>query len=195
MAITSIVTAVLVLTQGIGSPPPHHARACWGPRSSGHPVVGSPGVATAPFTTARTATVPQLMFFQRGRPRVQTSDELQQAEALMQNQKFAEAESQLQSLSATQSDNPQVWFDLGFTESHLKKSSEAAAAYKKAVELSPTWFEANLNLGLALAQAGDREAAATALRAATGLKPATLRVHQVANAWFSLGQVLEESDK
>ena len=194
MAITNTLTAIFVMTQAIGSP--------------GHPVIGSseagfrlPHQVTVTFqwsgfsiSELSNYPVTQWMLLQRGRPRVQTSEELQQAEALMENQKFAEAEPQLQSLSATQSDSPQVWFDLGFTESHLKKSSEAAAAYRKAVELSPTWFEANLNLGLALAQAGDREGAATALRAATGLKPATLRVRQVANAWFSLGQVLEESD-
>ena len=168
----------------------------------GAPVIRSSSVTAAVFQRASTAAItqlpiypiPQLMFLQRGRPRSQASDELQQAESLIQNQKFAEAEAQLQSLTAAQSDNPQVWFDLGFTESHLGKSSDAVAAYKKAVELSPTWFEANLNLGLALAKAGDNGGAATALRAATGLKPATLRVLQVANAWFSLGQVLEESD-
>ena len=137
---------------------------------------------------------PVTFFFQRAQPRPQTSDELQQAESLLQSQHYKEAEAQLQSLTSTQGENPQLWFDLGFAESHLGKNSDAAAAYKKAVDLSPTWFEANLNLGLALAKAGDREGAATALRAATGLKPATLRVHQVSNAWFSLGQVLEEAD-
>lgn len=175
MAISSTLAALLVVIQPIG-PSGHHQLT----NSSNSQLPNSP--------------VPQLMLLQRGRPRSQASDELQQAETLMQGEKFAEAESQLQSLSSAQADNPQVWFDLGFTESHLGKSAEAAAAYEKAVELSPTWFEANLNLGLALAKAGDRAGAATALRAATGLKPATLRVHQVSNAWFSLGQVLEESD-
>lgn len=147
------------------------------------------------FSIGQLPNYPFTQFFlQRRRPQSQGSQELQQAEVLIQSEHYTEAEAQLQSLTSSQPDNPQVWFDLGFTESHLGKSSEAAAAYKKAVDLTPTWFEANLNLGLALAKAGDRAGAATALRAATGLKPVTNPVGQVSNAWLSLAQVLEESD-
>src|ERR1700746_1725922 len=39
--------------------------------------------------------ITKFVLFQRGRPRGQTSDELQQAESLMESQKFAEAEAQL----------------------------------------------------------------------------------------------------
>lgn len=179
MVITSVLAAILVATQAIGS--------------SGHRITTTPSRGSdlgTPVIGSSEGTA----FLQRGRPRAQASDELQQAESLMQNQKFAEAEAQLQSLTAAHSDNPQAWFDLGFTESHLGKSSDAAAAYKKSVELNPTWFEANLNLGLALAKAGDNGGAAAALRAATGLKPVTNPVGQVSNAWLSLAQVLEEID-
>src|SRR5579864_7407303 len=148
-------------------------------------------ITNAPITQF---SQPVTFFFQRAQPRPQTSDELQQAESLLQSQHYKEAEAQLQSLTSTQGENPQLWFDLGFAESHLGKNSDAAAAYKKAVDLSPTWFEANLNLGLALAKAGDRNGAATALRAATELKPVSQPGHQVSNAWFSLAQVVEESD-
>ena len=168
MGIASILLTTLLLTHAIGS--------------SGHRVIGSSVRGT------------QFFLSQRSKPQVQRSDELQQAESLLQSQHYAEAETQLSILTTTQGENPQIWFDLGFTESHLGKNSEAAAAYKKAVELSPTWFEANLNLGLALAKAGDRNGAATALRAATELKPASRTGHQISNAWFSLAQVVEESD-
>ncbi|HEY6249587.1 MAG TPA: tetratricopeptide repeat protein [Candidatus Angelobacter sp.] len=179
MGISSILAAALVLISAIGS----------------SFAIGS-SVSITQLSVYPITQFSQLTNFllQRGRQRPQTSDELQQAESLLQNQKYAEAEVQLQSLTATQGENPQVWFDLGFTESHLGKTSEASAAYKKAVDLSPTWFEANLNLGLTLAKAGNRADAATALRAATALKPTTNPVGQGSNAWLSLGQVLEESD-
>ena len=121
------------------------------------------------------------------------ADSLAQAESLLQKQQYAEAETQLIQLSNTQSTNPQVWFDLGFAESHLGKNADAVVAYKKATELGSKWFEANLNLGLALAKSGKLAEAATALRAATELKPTAGGQQALSNAWFSLGQVLEES--
>ena len=123
----------------------------------------------------------------------QRTDPLQQAESDLQNHRYAEAETQLQSLARTQPNNPQVWFDLGFAQSHLGKNPDAIAAYKKATELSPKWFEASLNLGLSLAKAGKFSDAATALRSATQLKPTTGGDQALSNAWFSLAQVLEES--
>ena len=123
----------------------------------------------------------------------QRTDPLQQAESDLQNHRYAEAETQLQSLAKTQPNNPQVWFDLGFAQSHLGKNPDAIAAYKKATELSPKWFEANLNLGLSLAKAGNFSDAATALRLATQLKPTIGGDQALSNAWFSLARVLEES--
>ena len=85
---------------------------------------------------------------------------LKEAESLLQKQQYSQAEEKLQTLIATQSENPQAWFDLGFAQSHLGKTAEAIAAYKKAVALDPKWFEAQQNLGLALAKSGDLTAAA-----------------------------------
>ena len=121
------------------------------------------------------------------------ADPLQQAESLLEKQQYAEAESQLLALSKTHATNPQVWFDLGFAQSHLGKPADAVSSYKKATELNPNWFEANLNLGLALAKSGNLAEAATALRAATELKPTSGGQQALSNAWFSLAQVLEES--
>ena len=125
-------------------------------------------------------------------PQSKTADPLQQAETNLQEQHYDVAEAQLEVLAQTHGTNPQVWFDLGFAQSHLGKN-EAIASYKKSVELSPKWFEANLNLGLAQAKAGNLRDAATALRAATQLKPNTGGQQAVSNAWFSLAQVTEDS--
>src|SRR5438552_15026080 len=100
-----------------------------------------------------------------------TADALQEAESLLQKQQYDQAQVKLEGLIKTQAGNPQAWFDLGFAESHLGKTAESIAAYKKAVELSPKWFEANLNLGLALAKAGIVPEATSSLRSTVQLKP------------------------
>src|SRR6478736_1868089 len=70
-----------------------------------------------------------------------SADALKDAESLLQKQQYSQAEEKLQALIATQSENPQAWFDLGFAQSHLGKTAEAIAAYKKATQLDPKWFE------------------------------------------------------
>lgn len=120
------------------------------------------------------------------------ADPLQEAEALLQAQQYAQAEEKLQALIVAQSKNPQAWFDLGFSQSHQGKTQEAIAAYRKAVELVPDWFEANLNLGVDLARAGDSAAAVPILRHAVELKPTSGGQQAIARAWISLAKALEE---
>lgn len=119
---------------------------------------------------------------------------LEKAEALIQAQQYAQAEEKLNSLTTTLAKSAQLWFDLGFCQSHQNKTGAAAASYRKAVELAPNWFEANLNLGVALAKSGDRAAAIPVLQHATELKPVSGGAQAVSKAWDSLAQVLEESD-
>jgi tetratricopeptide (TPR) repeat protein len=121
------------------------------------------------------------------------SDALKDAESLLQKQQYFQAEEKLQVLIAAQSENPQAWFDLGFAQSHLGKTTEAIASYKKATQLSPKWFEAQQNLGLTLAKSGDFTAAAAALKTAVTLKPTIGGQQALAAAWLSLAQVTEQS--
>ncbi|MGH9636209.1 MAG: tetratricopeptide repeat protein, partial [Candidatus Angelobacter sp.] len=120
------------------------------------------------------------------------ADDLKDAESLLQKQQYAQAEEKLQALIATQAENPQAWFDLGFAQSHQGKSAEVSS-YKKATQLDPKWFEAQQNLGLALAKSGDLSAAASALKIAVTLKPTVGGQQALAAAWVSLAQVTEES--
>jgi tetratricopeptide (TPR) repeat protein len=122
-----------------------------------------------------------------------TADALKEAESLLQKQQYQQAEEKLQAIVLKQSANPQAWFDLGFAQSHQGKTTEAVAAYKKAAQLDPKWFEAQQNLGLALAKSGDLPAAAAALRTAVTLKPTVGGQQALAAAWLSLAQVTEES--
>jgi tetratricopeptide (TPR) repeat protein len=121
------------------------------------------------------------------------ADDLKDAESLLQKHQYAQAEEKLQALIATQAENPQAWFDLGFAQSHLSKTAEAITSYKKATQLDPKWFEAQQNLGLALAKSGDLSAAASALKIAVTLKPTVGGQQALAAAWVSLAQVTEES--
>jgi tetratricopeptide (TPR) repeat protein len=120
------------------------------------------------------------------------ADPLQEAEALLQTQQYAQAEEKLQALISAQGKNPQAWFDLGFSLSHQGKTQEAIAAYRKAVELAPDWFEANLNLGVDLARAGNSAAAVPVLKHAVELKPTSGGPQALRRAWLSLAQAMEE---
>src|SRR5690242_15703635 len=88
---------------------------------------------------------------------------LEPAEKLLQSGQFSEAEEKLQPLASSQARNPQFWFDLGFAQSHQEKTKEAVASYQEAAQLAPKWFEANLNLGLALAKSGENASAVAVL--------------------------------
>jgi tetratricopeptide (TPR) repeat protein len=133
---------------------------------------------------------------QKARPRPATedraADDLKAAESLLEKQQYAEAEEKLQALVRSQSQNPQAWFDLGFAQSHMGKNSDAVASYRKAATLDAKWFEAQQNLGLALAKSGDLAGAAAALQTAVTLKPTVGGQQALAGAWLSLAQVLEQ---
>jgi tetratricopeptide (TPR) repeat protein len=129
----------------------------------------------------------------------QQADSLAEAESLLQKQQYAEAEQKLTALLSDvagngQAENPQAWFDLGFAQSHLNKTGEAVASYRKAAGLSPKWFEANLNLGVALAKSNDYAAATSVLQHAVTLKPTAGGNKALSKAWQSLAQVLEKTD-
>ena len=124
----------------------------------------------------------------------QQADSLAEAEGLLQKQQYAEAEQKLTALLSQQAENPQAWFDLGFAQSHLNKTGEAVASYRKAAGLSPKWFEASLNLGVALAKSNDYAAATSVLQHAVTLKPTARGNKALSKAWQSLAQVLEKTD-
>lgn len=120
------------------------------------------------------------------------SDPLQEAEALLQARQYAQAEGKLKVLSESQAKNPQFWFDLGFAQSHQGKTQDSVTAYRKAVELAPDWFEANLNLGLDLMKAHNSAAAIPVLKHAVTLKPTSGGQQDLSRAWLSLAKALEE---
>ncbi|HKV94555.1 MAG TPA: tetratricopeptide repeat protein [Candidatus Angelobacter sp.] len=121
------------------------------------------------------------------------ADDLKDAEDLLQKQQYQQAEEKLQTLVSKQNDNPQAWFDLGFAQARLGQTADSITAYRKAAELSPKWFEAQQNLGLALAKSGNFSGAAAALKIAVTLKPTAGGQQALSRAWLSLAQVTEAS--
>ena len=122
------------------------------------------------------------------------ADDLKDAEDLLQKQQYQQAEEKLQAIVSKQNDNPQAWFDLGFVQGRLGKTADSVISYKKAAELSPKWFEAQQNLGFALAKSGDLTGAAAALKIAVTLKPTTGGQEALSRAWLTLAQVTENSN-
>ncbi|HXO37245.1 MAG TPA: tetratricopeptide repeat protein, partial [Candidatus Acidoferrum sp.] len=155
-------------------------------------------IATALLATLALPALAQTRLSHKAHPQGASADDraadaLKDAESLLQKQQYPQAEEKLQTIITQQAENPQAWFDLGFAQSHQGKNAEAITAYKKAVALDPKWFEAQQNLGLALAKSGDLAAAASTLKIAVTLKPTVGGQPALAGAWLSLAQVTEES--
>jgi Flp pilus assembly protein TadD len=116
--------------------------------------------------------------------------EIAQAEAAIQRNDFAGAETLLRKALDKDANNYQAWFDLGFVLNRLNRPEESIAAYRKSVAAKPEVFESNLNLGLMLVRANDPEAEQF-LRAATTLKPTAHIEEGQARAWLALAHLLE----
>lgn len=116
-----------------------------------------------------------------------------QAETAIEKRDFAQAESLLQGVVAKDPRDYRAWFDLAYVLHVTGRRPAAIAAYKQSVTLKPTVQEANLNLGILLAGAGQKEEAAKYLRAATTLKPDSKESTGTYRAWLSLGRVLQAS--
>ena len=73
---------------------------------------------------------------------------------------------------ATGSDAPaSVWFDLGLVRQDLRDHGGAAIAYRRALEKTPDYAEAALNLGVSLQETGDLDGAMRAYAEAYRLRP------------------------
>src|SRR5437763_7012727 len=114
---------------------------------------------------------------------------LDQAEALLANGDYSSAQPLLEKAAVKDPKSYQAWYDLGYCEQALNHNSEALSAYKKSLEISPKIFETNLNLGLLLANSGERDQAISYLRTATELQPASHPERGKQHAWLALGKL------
>jgi len=115
---------------------------------------------------------------------------LSDAEINLEKGDYSGAEPQLKKYLEAHPESYLAWYDLGYAYHALHRREESIAAYRKSVQAKPDLFESNFNLGLALADAGDSDAAKY-LSAATVLKPAADTTRNLKRAWMTLAQVLE----
>ncbi len=94
----------------------------------------------------------------------------------------------LKQILAQRPDEALPHFELGYAYSELKRNAEAAAEYRRALELDPSLVAAHLNLGLVLL-ASDPAAAVESFRRAAALAPTEPRPRYLA------GQALERAGK
>ena len=113
-----------------------------------------------------------------------------QAEKSIEMRDFVTAENKLRHVVSDDDQNYRAWFDLGYVYTATHREADAIAAYHKSIAVKPDLFEANLNLGILLGEAGNPEAE-TYLRAATTLKPSDSPELGHERAWLSLAHVLE----
>ena len=120
--------------------------------------------------------------------------EIEEAEAALQKQDYATAETLLKKAISANPAIYRAWFDLGFVYTQTQRPDDAIAAYRNSIALKADVFEANLNLGILLARQGNKDEATQYLAAATKLKPTAHENEGLARAWLSLGLVVEASD-
>src|SRR5208283_819042 len=81
--------------------------------------------------------------------------DIEQAEAAMQKQDYAAAETLLKKALTANPQSYQAWFDLGYVYNQTKRTADATNAYRKSIAAKLDVFESNLNLGILLARQGD----------------------------------------
>src|ERR1700723_715569 len=118
--------------------------------------------------------------------------ELTQAESAIEKHAFATREPLLKNVVASDPNNFQAWFDLGFVYIGLGNAQASIEAYRKSVAAKPDVFESNLNLGLMLAKTSQPDAE-NFLRAATHLTPTSHPAEGQYRAWLALGHAIESS--
>jgi len=114
---------------------------------------------------------------------------LDKAEALLAKGDYSAAQTLLQQATVEDPKSYQAWYDLGYCEQALDHNAEALAAYKKSLEINSKIFETNLNLGLLLANSGERDQAINYIRAATQLQPGSRPEQSKEHAWLALGKL------
>jgi Tfp pilus assembly protein PilF len=120
------------------------------------------------------------------------ASKINEAEQDISKQDYAAAETLLKQAVAEAPENYSVWYDLGFVYHATNRRDDSIAAYRKSVAAKPDVFESNLNLGLALADAGQPDAEPY-LRAATKLTPVSNPAAGKKRAWVGLGHLLESN--
>jgi tetratricopeptide (TPR) repeat protein len=125
---------------------------------------------------------------------VAPSSDLANAEAKLSQKDLAGARAILDGYLAKNPADERALFDLGYLEDLSDHDEQAAAAYRKAIQIDPKHMEAQLALGLLLAREGKPEDARIFVEAATSLEPSSGDAAVKARAWRALAQLDRTTD-
>ncbi len=120
--------------------------------------------------------------------------QVRQAEAAIEKQDYAAAEKLLLPVVAADPKDSTAWYDLGYVYKATKRRPEAIDAYRKCLAIKPDIFQANLSLGLLLAQDGKNDEAAKYVKSALKSMPASTSSADKALNWKTLGEIEQKSD-
>lgn len=114
---------------------------------------------------------------------------VQDAEALIAQSKWQDAENKLNVWLAAHPDDPRALFDAGYAADAQNQLDAAASFYRRATAADPSSLEAHLSLGLLLARQGKLDEARPELQKATTLDPGAAGPALKARAWRALAQI------
>jgi uncharacterized protein (TIGR02466 family) len=107
--------------------------------------------------------------------------------ALDGQKKFSESVVSYKNALKLQPNMPDLWFNLGITQTHVQQLDDAIGSYQKAIQLKPDFFEAYGNLGTVLQAQGKLIAAIESYQKGLKINP------QDARAYFNLGTALRDN--
>ncbi|MFT4111395.1 tetratricopeptide repeat protein [Silvibacterium sp.] len=164
-------------------------------------LVLSPLALSAPFVHAQASQLPpgtsdpdQTSAAQQSAAPQSTDGPLANIESEIEQKHFDQARTQLDQYLATHPDDARALFDRGYCDDAEDKGDQALAWYRKAVAADPKQFEAQMALGLALADQNSTDEAVKALQAAVALEPNPPNPAAKAQAYRTLARLLAKSD-
>jgi tetratricopeptide (TPR) repeat protein len=122
------------------------------------------------------------------------SQQVQEAEALLTQSNWKDAEAKLTAWLASHPNDAQALFDAGYAADAQNHTEEAASLYRRAIAANPSLLEAHLSLGLLLARQNKADEARPELQAATQLNAGESGPALRAHAWRALAQIDRATD-
>lgn len=124
-----------------------------------------------------------------------TAEKKAHVRSLLQNGQFKMARNLSRKLCQSNSHDPESWYLSSLALSQLKEYQEAIQGYRKTLELSPDFTEANFNLALTYQLSGDLTEAIRYYRKAINLNPSLSDAHyNLGNSLFVLGKHSEAAE-
>ena len=118
---------------------------------------------------------------------------LAQAESLIDGKDCDKARGLLDGYLSTHPNDARALFDRGYCDDMQERTESAKAFYRRAIAVDPKQFEAQMALGLLLAQEGSKDARAQ-LETALTLEPNPPNPVAKAQAYRTLARLVRESD-